>query len=157
MKEVWKQIKEFEGLYEVSNLGNVRSVDRFVNHSKGGKSLKKGKILKPSIGNGYLAVILSKNNILVRKNIHRLVAEAFIPNPYNLKQINHKDENKLNNIFTNLEWCDCKYNINYGSALNRMIQTKIDKGIVDPSHVGLPHKEQNRLINIKYRKNKTQD
>lgn len=155
MKEIWKSIKGFEGLYEISNIGNVRSVDRLVNN-KSGKSLKKGRQLKPHISNGYYGVILSKDNKTVKKNIHRLVAEAFIPNPNNLPQINHKDEDKLNNIYTNLEWCDCKYNINYGSSLDRMVQTKIKKGLFNPSHIGLSRKEQNRLNNIEYRKRKTQ-
>lgn len=156
MKEIWKSINGFEGLYEVSNFGNVRSVDRLVNHHKGGKSLRKGKILNPSIGNGYYGVILSKEGHIKRMAIHRLVAEAFIPNPNNLPQINHKDEDKLNNIYTNLEWCDCKYNINYGSSLDKMVHTKIKKGLFNPSHIGLSRKEQNRLNNIEYRKRKTQ-
>lgn len=103
--EIWKSVLNQEGRYEVSNLGRV-------------KSLINNIILKPCMNNmGYLVVnIVGRGNI----SIHRLVAEAFIPNPLNLEQINHKDENKLNNIVSNLEWCTSKYNCNYGSRIQRI-------------------------------------
>lgn len=155
--EIWKSIVGYEGLYEVSNLGNVRSVDRYVNHPKGGLSLRKGKLLQPNKNHqGYYCVLLSKSCKTENRRVHRLVAEAFIPNPDNLPQINHKDEDKSNNIVTNLEWCTCSYNIMYGSAIQRMINTKIKKGVYDKTHIGLSLKEQNRLNNIKYRNRKTQ-
>lgn len=105
-KELWATIKGYEGLYEVSNYGNVRS-------------LKYGKIkyLKPSNnGNGYNQVILCKNGKTKQFTVHRLVANAFIENPLNLPQINHKDENKLNNKVENLEWCDSRHNIRHSQA-----------------------------------------
>jgi len=105
-KQVWKDIKNYEGLYEVSNYGNVRS-------------LKYGKIkyLKPADdGNGYYFVNLSKNGIVKNFKIHRLVANAFIPNPNNLPQINHKDEDKTNNKANNLEWCNNQYNTRYSNS-----------------------------------------
>ena len=105
-KQVWKDIQGYEGLYEVSNFGNVRS-------------LKFGKIkyLKPADdGNGYNHVILCKNGQKKHFRIHRLVANAFIDNPKNLPQINHKDENKLNNKVENLEWCNNKSNKRYSCA-----------------------------------------
>ena len=116
-KEYWKPIKGYEGLYEVSNLGRV-------------KSLKFGKerMLKVSKDKkGYLHVVLCKNGILKTYYVHRLVAEAFIDNTDNLPQVNHKDENPQNNIYTNLEWCDRKYNCNYGTR-NERISEKMTNG-----------------------------
>ena len=94
--------------YEVTCSGDVLN-------SKTGRVLKPGKNYK-----GYFFVILSKNGKAKKFYIHRLVAEAFIPNPLNLPCVNHKDEVKTNNCVENLEWCDCKYNINYGTAIKRM-------------------------------------
>lgn len=94
------------GRYQVSNLGRVKSL---IGHEK---------ILKPEIRTGYYAVNLSKNNKQKSKRIHRLVAETFIPNPDNLPQVNHKDENKLNNNVANLEWCDNTYNSHYPNDLS---------------------------------------
>lgn len=104
MEEIWKDIKGYEGLYQVSNMGRVRSLTRNI--------ILKSKIER----NGYERVKLSVNNIPKNYYIHRMVANAFIPNPDNLPQVNHKDENKLNNCVGNLEWCDSKYNINYGTG-----------------------------------------
>lgn len=98
MKEIWKDVKGYEGLYQISNLGNVKS---------------KRKILKPVDGE-YLKVGLSKNGIQKTITIHRLVAQAFIDNPNKSNFVNHIDENKHNNIADNLEWCTNVYNINYG-------------------------------------------
>lgn len=109
-KEIWKDILGYEGLYQVSNFGRV-------------KSLKFGKerILKLTKDkDGYLIVNLYKNNKSKTFKVHRLVAEAFIPNPDNLPQVNHKDEDKSNNIVSNLEWCDVKYNQNYGTRNKRI-------------------------------------
>lgn len=114
MEEIWKPVVGFEGLYEVSSLGRVRSLDKIVGYPWGIKKTarKRGKVLSPKIANtGYHEVVLighdgSRNN----KRMHRLVAEAFIPNPNNYPVINHIDENKLNNIISNLEWCTVRYN-----------------------------------------------
>ena len=107
MEEIWKDIEGYEGLYQVSNIGRV-------------KSLRKNIILKSKIErNGYERVNLSVNNIHKDYSIHRMVANAFISNPDNLPQVNHKDENKTNNCVENLEWCDCKYNVNYGTGIRR--------------------------------------
>ena len=109
MEEVWCPIKGFENIYEVSDQGRVRSL-------KFGKE----RILKPGkIQNGYLKVNLWKNGEMKQCKVHRLVAQTFIPNPDNLPQVNHKDENKTNNSVQNLEWCDQKYNINYGTRTDR--------------------------------------
>lgn len=114
--EVWKDIEGYERSYQVSNKGRVRSLDRITND---GKALK-GKILcQTYAGKGYLSVMLSKDGKTQRKNIHRLVAEAFLPNPNNLPEINHKSERKNENFVENLEWCDHKYNNTYGGKIER--------------------------------------
>lgn len=112
MEEVWKSIDGYDGRYEISNFGRFKSYaqDKTVGKIKYGSPQKKG----------YLAVSLQNNEgHKVTKKIHRLVAEAFIPNPDNLPQVNHKDEDKKNNHVNNLEWCDNTYNHNYGTRNNR--------------------------------------
>lgn len=120
MKEIWKDIPEFEGLYQVSNLGKVKS---FQGSTKYGKP--KEMILRPClINSGYHVVTLYSKNRTKRKfQVHRLVAEAFIQNPNNLPCVNHKDENKINNSVNNLEWCTYQYNNNYGTARIRATDT----------------------------------
>lgn len=109
MEEIWKDIKGYEGLYQVSNLGRVKSLGN-----------GKEKIRKTNISsNGYLSLILVKNKKGKNFSVHRLVAEAFIDNPDNLPCVNHKDENKLNNCVDNLEWCTKQYNSTWGSVLKR--------------------------------------
>ena len=113
MQEIWMDIKEYEGMYQISNLGRVKSLPR--------KGSTTERILKPNKDTkGYNRVILTKNNSTKTFKIHRLVAEYFIPNPDNLPQVNHIDEVKDNNIVTNLEWCDTKYNCNYGHRNDSM-------------------------------------
>ena len=115
-EEIWKAVDGYEDYYEVSSFGRVRSVDRIVTYSNGDKHFYKRKIMKSfSDKDGYLLCNLSKNSKHNAPKIHRLVAQAFISNPYNLPQVNHKDEDKSNNCVDNLEWCDGKYNINYGT------------------------------------------
>ena len=112
--EQWKSITGYEGLYEVSSLGRV-------------KSLKYDKILKPGkVGNGYLAVVLFRNGKGKTLKVHRLVATAFIPNPLGLPEINHKDENKTNNAKSNLEWCSRWYNTHYGTMQERSAASRIN-------------------------------
>ena len=115
MEEEWRSIKGYSG-YEVSNLGNVRSC-----LNTGHKKTNKWRILSPRLDNrGYLFVNLyDENHNMKSIKIHRLVAMGFIPNPNEYQQVNHKDENKLNNKDSNLEWCDAKYNVNYGSGHTR--------------------------------------
>ena len=104
---MWKAIPDFPE-YEVNELGQVYS------H-------KSNKVLSPyDNGRGYLKVCLCRNGKVHKKMIHRLVAEAFIPNPDDLPQVNHKDENIINNHVSNLEWCDAKYNCNYGTRNERL-------------------------------------
>ena len=112
--EIWKDIKGYESLYQISNTGKIKSLQRYVCSKNGSKQLIKEKIRKTSITTaGYEYVVLAnkgKNKTLL---VHRLVAETFLPNPFNLKCVNHKDENKHNNNINNLEWCTRKYNMNY--------------------------------------------
>ena len=115
--EIWKDVIGFEGIYQVSNMGNVRSVcfhstDKIQN-------MKRNKTKF-----GYLRVQLSKNGKIKHCSVHRLVAEAFLPNPMNLPQVNHKNEQKDDNQVTNLEWCTAKYNVNYGTAIQRIKQAQ---------------------------------
>lgn len=124
--EEWKDIEGYEGLYQVSNEGKVKSIERIVNAGKR-KFLFKSKFLKPILIGNYYSVHLSKNNKSKMIRVHRLVAEAFIPNPENLAQINHKDENKTNNKVENLEWCTPLYNNNYGSHNKKISKAMINK------------------------------
>lgn len=115
MKEVWKDIKGYEGLYQVSNLGRVKSLH------KGNE----GKIMNQTISKeGYLRVHLCKDGKKKTIDVHRLVAIAFIPNPDNLPCVNHKDEVKSNNVVTNIEWCSYSYNNKYGTGNNNRTETK---------------------------------
>lgn len=119
MIEEWRDIKGYEGLYQVSNTGKVRSLNY----------LRMGVIreLRQRVGkDGYCMVVLSKNNKQEYKLVHKLVAEAFIPNLDNLPEINHKDECKTNNVVENLEYCSKSYNINYGSR-NKRVADKLKK------------------------------
>lgn len=128
MKEIWKGIYGYEGKYQVSNLGRIKSLSRkrwngftYAN--------KKEQILKPRLKqHGYLRVCLYDGNRNSKDvEIHRLVAQAFIPNPNNLPCVNHKDENPQNNKVLNLEWCDYKYNNNYGNHNLKLSLTKQKK------------------------------
>ena len=129
-KEIWRPIKGYEGLYEVSNLGRIRSLDRITNYANGEKHLWKGRIMKPAKNkNGYLICDLHKNSKRKTFNVHRLVAQAFIKNPDNLPVINHKDEDKTNNCVDNLEWCTYSYNNSYGEAFQSM-KRKLSKTVL---------------------------
>lgn len=112
--EEWKAIEGYEGLYEVSDWGRVRSLDREVMHGNGNKYLFKGKLMTlTTTMDGYLRVTLSKNGKAKKHTIHRLVAQAFLQNTDNLPQVNHKDEDKTNNRVDNLEFCTSQYNNTY--------------------------------------------
>ena len=123
--EEWKDIQGYEGLYQISNLGRVKSLARYKKNNLGSKSLIGETILKQAKSNrGYLRIHLCKNAHKKAFSVHRLVADAFVPNPNNFTEVNHKDENKENNYADNLEWCDSNYNINYGTHNKRLSITK---------------------------------
>lgn len=108
--EIWKDIPGFDGEYQASNKGRVKSVARI---DLKGRNWKE-KILSTSVCKGYERITINFHGRRISTGVHRLIAMAFIPNPNNLPQINHKDENPLNNCVENLEWCDYLYNRNYG-------------------------------------------
>ena len=122
-----RPVSGYEGLYEVDYYGNVYSCYRQVDVNVNGKEYKRivgGHKLKQRINKkGYKTVTLSKNRVYKPKQVHRIVAQAFIPNPNNYPVVNHKDENPLNNYFTNLEWCTSLYNNNYGTINERRSAT----------------------------------
>ena len=119
-KEIWKDVVGYEGLYQVSNKGNVYSVER--RNVRGRKC--SGRTLKPIYNKyGYLRVNLCKNGKVKARYIHSLVAEVFIPNQNNYLEINHKDEIKTNNHVENLEWCTGDYNLRYGTRIKRISDT----------------------------------
>lgn len=117
--EEWRDIKGYEGLYQVSSWGRVKSL----NYNHTGKE----RILLQWYNKGYNRIGLVKNGILKMYSVHRLVAEAFIPNPNNLPFVNHKDENKQNNIVSNLEWCNIAYNNSYGTRTERASKKQINR------------------------------
>lgn len=132
MEEIWRNIEGYEGLYQVSNTGKVRNT-------------KTGKIFKTQIEHcGYEYVILHKGKKEKLCLIHRLVALAFVPNPNNYPCVNHKDECKTNNVYTNLEWVDHKTNCNYGTR-NKKISRAHCKPIYQYSIDGTFIKEWNSI------------
>lgn len=166
MEEIWKEIEGYEGLYEVSNFGRVKSLKR----DKNGKlmSLQKDKDGYPVVG------LYFKGNLKLHK-VHRLVAQTFLSNPDNLPQVNHKDEDKTNNMVDNLEWCTPGYNTNYGTRNIRVRNKELGKIVSEESrkkmsdsakgkkkkpfteehkrHIGESHKGKHRIIinnNIRY-------
>ena len=117
MKEIWKDIKGYEGKYMVSNLGRVKSLNY---HRTGKEGILKGG----DNGYGYLKVELCKEGKVNQPLVHVLVATAFLENPDNLPEVNHKDEDKTNNRVENLEWCSRLYNINYGTRSKRSAEKR---------------------------------
>lgn len=127
IKEEWRDVPGYEGLYEVSNLGEIRSLDRMVTMKNGVTRITHGTVLtqgKYNSKSNYRGVTLCANGVPKKHSVHRIVASAFIPNPDNLPEINHKDEDKQNNCVDNLEWCDRKYNNTYGTAKIRAAVTQ---------------------------------
>lgn len=153
--EEWKSVGvvkdvNFTGMYEVSNKGRIRSLDRLITDTLGRKHFYNGKILTPNKNNkGYLSVFLNANGVWRNVFIHRVAAEAFIPNPNNLPCVNHKDENPLNNCIENLEWCSHQYNSTYGTVRERIAATlKEFNSYKDPPLMKLDFK--GNIINVYY-------
>lgn len=111
MEEIWKDINGYENEYQISNLGNVRSLDKKVNCGYNSFAIKNGKVLKLHQSLKYKYIMLSSNNKQKMYRVHILVAKAFIPNPQNKTQVNHKNGNKLDNRVENLEWVTPKENL----------------------------------------------
>ena len=120
MKEIWRPIENFEGLYEVSNLGRVKSLAR--KSWNGYKMIETKEVITYGSKHttGYMTKVLYKDNKHYNKSVHRLVAEAFIPNPTNKKQVNHIDEDKHNNCVDNLEWVTPRENNMHGTRIERI-------------------------------------
>jgi hypothetical protein len=148
VKEIWKDIPGYEGLYQASDLGRIKRVGYEYygtnQYNCKYKIKKKEKILIPRLKNNYLGVILTKNKNKKNWLVHRLVALTFVDNPHKYNEINHKDENPLNNSFTNLEWCSHSYNINYGSRIQKVI-SKVCKPILQYDLDGNFIKEWNTM------------
>lgn len=125
--ELWKDIIGCEDLYQISNYGRVKSKGRYIECKNGKRFYKHPQIIKNKVINsGYIAVTFhGRMGKLHHKLVHRLVAEHFLPNPNEFKQVNHRDENKHNNHFSNLEWCTQEYNSNYGTNQERRIATRL--------------------------------
>ena len=116
MEEIWRDIKDYEGYYQVSNRGIVKSLERMKRNNGGYQKIPE-KILKVyDNGKGYLRVQLCKDGKVKNCRINRLVAQAFLPNPNNLPEVNHIDQDKTNNCVENLEWCTTQYNVEYSQA-----------------------------------------
>ena len=143
-KQVWKDIKGYEGLYQVSNTGKARSM----NYRNTGNVRR----LKPSVNkDGYLQVGLYKEGKYYRYLVHRLVALTFIPNPNNLPQVNHKDENKANNTVWNLEWCDAKYNSNYGTRIERCSKALTGKQLSEETKAKISETLKGKKLNEEHK------
>lgn len=137
-KEIWKTVEGFETI-EVSNYGRVRAIERDFIDSWGRKYHKDECILKLTVQKqgsyNQVMVGFTYNKKTYRKIVARLVAKAFVPNPNNYPQVNHIDENSENNYYKNLEWCTCKYNINYGECITRRARSKcIPIDVYDSNH-----------------------
>lgn len=115
--EKWKDVVGYEGMYQVSNFGNIKSLNRI---SLNNRSLKGRLLSQRTDKDGYKIVTLFKNGVRVDMKVHRCVASAFISNPCNYPEVNHKDESKANNNVSNLEWCTSKYNANYGTRSKKI-------------------------------------
>ncbi|WP_342532647.1 NUMOD4 domain-containing protein [Lysinibacillus sp. FSL K6-0057] len=137
LQEIWKPVEGYEGLYEISNYGKLKSY-----YDKNGRQMiAEGRLLKGKKDkDGYIEYTLSKNKVYKCKRAHRLVASAFIENPYNLPQVNHIDGIKSNNYVSNLEWCDVKHNAKH----------KYDTGLGEYSrHMAkMTHGRKSKLLNL---------
>lgn len=148
--EKWIDVPDYEGLYSISNKGRIKSLSRIKNKGTRLEYISKERLLKPSITkDGYLTVFLCKNGITKSYALHRLVAIAFIDNKGELSDVNHKDENKLNNCVENLEWCSKAYNNRYGTRTQR-VSKKIQQFTKDGTLVNTYNsvKEASRVLGI---------
>ncbi len=148
--EVWKPIEGYEGLYEVSNLGRVKSLEKLIERPAGNNFIRSEFVMKTWAKDaGYPTVSLTKDKKRKLHMVHRLVAEAFIPNPDNKEEVNHKDYNKKNNNVSNLEWMTRKENIDY-SVCNRKKFIYAEEGIAVADHY-IAERKQGFQVYIKRR------
>lgn len=125
MKEYWRDVKGYEGFYQVSNVGRIRSLDRIVNSNHSNKRKSKGRILKATKDRyGYLYVVFCVRNKRKTEKVHRIVANSFIQNPQNKEQVNHLNEIKTDNRVQNLEWATASENNNYGIGQIRRVEKR---------------------------------
>jgi hypothetical protein len=179
MTEIWKDIEGYEGYYQVSNLGNIRTLDRVVKKSKYGTKLLKGKIIKLLYCKGYMNFKICKNGVCKTAITSRMVASAFIPNPENKKEVNHINGDKTDNRMSNLEWCTGKENLTHArmtglaysfskedmekaklSCKNSKIVLDINTGVFYESATELANLYGFKMLNLTrmlngYQKNKT--
>ena len=146
MKEIWRDIEGYKGLYQVSNMGRVKSLERTVRNGRGYKIVPEKILDGYEYGHGYLYAELCKDGKSKFCRINRLVAQAFLENPDNLPEVNHKDEIRTNNRVDNLEWCTKQYNIEYSQGKAVIGINKVSGLIVEfPStkeaerQTGIPH------------------
>lgn len=144
--EIWKDIEGYEGYYQVSNTGKIKSVERMVDHPRypSGVRLKERYLVVSRYNKKYAQVVLCKNGGTKTFRVCRLVAAAFVPNPDNLPQVNHIDENPSNDMAENLEWCDCAYNITYSKGMPCKFTREGE--IVEANSI----REMSRLIDSNY-------
>ena len=143
--EIWKPVRNYEGLYEVSNLGRVRSLERKVwNSGKGCYVTVPERILKAGKAKGYLRVRLYKEGKVKNYYVHRLVGQEFLENPMGYTELNHLDEDKENNRADNLEFCSKSYNINYGTR-NKRVAEKVSEKLKGKKH----SEEHNKKVSEK--------
>lgn len=122
---IWKPVVSFEGLYSISEYGDVKSLEREIDRGDKPNYIRKERVLKTPLDRyGYKKVVLSKSKKKTHSTVHRQVALAFIPNPDNLPEVNHKDGNKLNNYWKNLEWCTTEYNLKHAHENNLVDHSK---------------------------------
>ena len=148
MQEIWKEIKGYEGYFEVSNLGNFRSKDRIVKYKKDGIRNYPGKpLLTETILEGYQRIVLMKDAIKKRYMCHRLVAETFIPNPDNKPFINHINGNRSDNRVENLEWCTQSENERHSiTILGKTMKGKTFPKKIKCIETGIEYNSMNELI-----------
>lgn len=156
VKEIWKDIEGYDGVYQISNIGNVQSVQTYYRKRTGVTTVRTQPIKQFVNKYGYLVVTLHKNCIAKTKTVHRLIAKAFIPNPDNLPCINHKNQIKTDNRLENLEWCTYEYNNSYGDKMLRIsvssgfVVAQIDAKTNEVIRVFHSAREAGRVINSKH-------
>ena len=158
-KEIWKDIAGYEGLYQVSSFGKIKALPKYTN-SNGYLELRKEKLLKPALTGkfrNYPTVTFVKDGKRKSYKVHRLVAEAFIPNPDKYPMINHRDENTLNNMADNLEWCTNRYNVKYSAKplteehKNKLRNARIGKKLSKSTKEKMKYATEKRFQNAEER------